>query len=164
MRASLAYAAMLTGSLLAADAGAQRTTGTVAAGERVRVHIASALVQSPFGSRDERLLGIIQAIAPDTLYLQLPNVIGPAAISRRSIRRVEISVGSSHRGNALRGGIIGAAIFGLRLRAANEDSTARRFQRSWQAATVGVAVGFGLGAWMGAKFTSEQWQAVRLPY
>jgi hypothetical protein len=164
MRASLPYAIALTGSLLSARAGAQPTPSTVAVGMRVRVSIASEILQSPFASRDERLLGTIHAISPDTLYLQLPNVIGVAAIPRRSIRRVEIGVGPSHRGNAVRAGILGASFFGLRLWAVNEDSTTRRFGHSWQAAAVGSAVGFGLGAWLGSKYKTERWRAARLPF
>ncbi|MFN2566438.1 MAG: hypothetical protein ABR499_15690 [Gemmatimonadaceae bacterium] len=98
-------------------AGAQFTTPrdaavdtTVETGARIRVSVASPFRQSPFSSRVERLRGVVRVISSDTLYVDLPNVVGAVAIPRASIRRVEISLGPSRRASALQAGTIGAVI------------------------------------------------------
>lgn len=165
--ASAAAVACLLGPL---NGGAQFTTlraaavdTTVEKGARIRVSVASAFRQSAFGSRVERLRGTVRAISPDTLYVELPNVVGAVAIPRASIRRVEISLGPSRRGRALQAGTICAVIFGLRMWVAHEDPRSRRFGEAWQAVAIGGAIGFSAGAWFGSRWPYERWRAARLP-
>jgi hypothetical protein len=152
-----------------ADVGAQftvprdRAVDSVQPGARVRVSVASTFRQSVFSRRVERLRGTVRAVSPDTVYVELPNVAGAVAIPRASIRRVEISLGSSRRAGALQAGTIGAVILGLRMWVAHEDPRSRRFPEAWQAVAVGGAIGFGAGAWLGSRWPRERWRVARLP-
>lgn len=136
---------------------------TVRTGARIRVSVGSTFRQSVFGSRVERLHGTVRAFSPETLYVELPNVPGAVGIPRVSIRRVEISLGLSHRARALQWGTIGAVIFGSQMWAAHQDPERRRFREAWQALAVGGAIGFGAGAWLGSGRPAERWRVARLP-
>jgi hypothetical protein len=146
--------------LSSAHAGAQAIM--VDAGTQIRVSVVSAFRQSPFRPRAERLRGLIRSISRDTLYIELPNALGRTAIPRARIRRVEISVGRSSRASAVKAGIIGAVILGSRMWVAAHDPENHTFSEPWQAATVGGAIGFAAGAWLGARHPQERWRAVRL--
>jgi hypothetical protein len=131
-------------------------------GARIRVTIAGVFRQSPFGSRTERLEGIVRSISADTLSLALSPAIAPIAIPRSSVRAVEISLGPSARGHAFLGGAIGGTFFGLRMYVVNQEPETRRFASNWQAGVVGGALGFALGAWIGSRIPNERWRTVRL--
>jgi len=134
-----------------------------AAGSRVRVSIPGVTRRWPFGDGSDNLEGSVSSISVDTLYLVLSRAMSPIAIPRSSIRRVEISLGPSPRGHAVLGGIVGAAILGLRMYVVDQEPNTQRFPAHWQAGAVGGALGFAVGAWIGARVPNERWRVVRLP-
>jgi hypothetical protein len=165
----IAFSAAAVCLFATAPLGAQLITQRFAAvdpavetGARIRVSVVSAYRQSPFDSRTERLRGTLRAFTAETLYLELPNVMGSLAIPRASIRELEMSLGTSRWRRALKAGSIGAVIFGLRMWVAHEDPKSHQFHEDWQAAAVGGALGFGAGAWYGSRWPAERWRIARL--
>jgi hypothetical protein len=162
---SAAVVSLLAPAQLAAQLITQRFPSVEPAidrGARVRVSIESAYRQSPFDSRTERLRGTLRAFTAETLYLELPNVMGPLAIPRASIRELEMSLGTSRWPRALKAGSIGALLFGLRMWVAHEDPKSHQFHEDWQAAAVGGVLGFSAGAWYGSRWPAERWRIARL--
>ena len=157
-------AAVIAGLIGPIGAGAQqRPPAPVDTAARVRITLASSFRQSPFTTRAQRIQGTLRAIAPDTLYLELPNVTGTLAIPRAQVRGVERSLGVSRCASALKIGTLGAVIFGARTLIAHQDPESRRFDEPWQAVAVGAGVGFGVGAYIGSRLPRERWREVRLP-
>jgi hypothetical protein len=153
----------------ATSAGAQFSAAYVVpapvdSGARVRVSVASGVRQTwPFAARVHRFQATVRAISADTLYVEVPNTVGRVAVSRASIRWLEVSLGRPSRlARAIEVGVVGAVIFGARMRAAHEDPTTRRFDAAWKAVAVGAAMGFGAGAYFGARQPSERWAMARL--
>lgn len=153
----------------ATSAGAQFSAAYVVpapvdTGARVRVSVASDVRQTwPFAARVHRFQATVRAISADTLYVEVPNTVGRVAVPRASIRWLEVSLGRPSRlARAIEVGIIGAVIFGARTRAAHEDPATRRFDAAWKAVAVGAAMGFGAGAYFGARQPSERWAVARL--
>jgi hypothetical protein len=136
---------------------------TVDSGTRIGVSVASTFRQSPFGAPVDRLEGTVRTISHDTLYMNLPNVVGAVAIPRASIREVEISLGPSRREGALRGGAVGALFMGLSMWVQHQNPEKRVYREAWQAVAIGGAMGFGMGAWVGSRLPYERWRAIRLP-
>lgn len=160
-RASL-LAAMISCASGCMPLGAQQAA-VLDSGTRVRVTIPGPWRRWPFGAGTEQLEGTVRSISPDTLSLLLSPLMGPVAIPRSSIRGVEISLGPSRRGHAILGGVIGAAIFGLRMYVVNQEPKTHHFAAHWQAAAVGGVLGFAGGAWIGGRVREERWREVRLP-
>jgi hypothetical protein len=133
-------------------------------GARVRVSVASDVRQTwPLAARVHRFQATVRAISADTLYVDVPNTVGRVAVPRASIRWLEVSRGRTSRAaRAIEVGVVGAVIFGARLRAVHEDPETRRFDRAWKAVAVGAAMGFAAGAYFGARLPSERWAPARL--
>jgi hypothetical protein len=134
-------------------------------GARVRVSVASDFRQMwPLAERVHQLRGMLRAVSADSLYLELPNVIGRVAVPRESIRRLEVSRGQPSRWlRAIEWGTIGAMILGARVVAAHQDPETRQYNSAWTAFAVGASMGFAAGAYFGARgHRSEQWTPARL--
>lgn len=166
---SLRLALVLSGLVSATGAGAQFTASYVVpapvdSGARIRVSVASDVRQTwPFAARVHRFQATVQAISPDTLYVEVPNAVGRVAVPRASIRWLEVSLGKPSRlARAIELGIMGAVIVGARARAAHEDPETRRYDTAWKAFAVGAALGFGAGVYFGARQPSERWAVARL--
>lgn len=154
-----ALAALLIGlpSLLGAQWPSELTVGA-----RVRAHLPEAQYQ-PDARRGHLLRGRIAALADDTLYLAITDSVGPLALPRPLIQRLDLSRGVPSRGvSALREGvtlgIVGAAtglvVFSL-LDAPNDADAG-------EVALIYAGINFGVGAILGALFPRERWGRVRL--
>ena len=148
------------------NAGAQPRAPTVYMvdiGARVRVDVTDRFAQSPFSPFAQRVQGTVRAIAPDTLYLDLPNTVGTIAIPRIMIQAVATSLGKdSRRASALETGTIAAVIFALVLSSEPVQSE-RRFGSHWYAAAVGAGTGFGAGVLLATLRPYERWRSAWLP-
>jgi hypothetical protein len=145
----------------APSVGAQLPTDI--AGSRVRVVLADSLRQQ-WAPSTQWLRGTVTGVAPDRLYLRLPNTEASVPIRRDAIRRLDRSLGVPNRPeSALRGAVAGAfwgAIFLGLVRAADEPwGSSRAF---WDEVGEGAAVGAGIGFVMGTIFPTERWRRVRL--
>jgi hypothetical protein len=130
----------------------------VTPGIRVQVRLPEA--QHQVGPRGQLLRGRVTGLAQDTLYLAVTDSVGPLAIPRSFVQRLEISRGAPSRGvSALLGGLIGGA-FGaatfylVTVISPNGGDTG-------DAALMGGAIGLGLGGLSGALWPQERWKRVR---
>jgi hypothetical protein len=132
----------------------------VTPGARVQARLPEAQLQIE-GPRGHLIRGRVTALTADTLYLAVTDSLGPLAIPRPMIMRLDLSRGVPSRGeSALRrgvGGAVGGALVGLLVAAFDDDVD------SGEGALVGASIGLGLGAISGALFPRERWKRARSP-
>ncbi|MBA2460123.1 MAG: hypothetical protein H0V43_14365 [Gemmatimonadales bacterium] len=81
----------------------------IAPGARVRARVPEVQYQRE-GTRGHFLRGRVTALSPDTLYLAIADSLGPLAVPRRLIERLDYSRGvPSLVSSALREGLVSAA-------------------------------------------------------
>jgi hypothetical protein len=158
-RITPALAALLIGlpSLLGAQWPSELTVGA-----RVQARLPEAQYQ-PDARRGHLLRGRIAALADDTLYLAVTDSVGPLALPRPLIQRLELSRGVPSRGvSALREGVtmglVGAATGLIAFSLLDEPNDAD----AGDVALVYGGISFGVGAILGALFPKERWGRVRL--
>lgn len=157
----------LVASLLNATASmaqfGRRAPSLIGVGDRVRVEIRADSSRPPYATADHRIRGTVRAIAPDTLYLDLPSTIGTLPIPRGAIQGVAMSAGTpSPVANALdfgSGGALLGALFLPRFIARPDHS----FGSSARAAVVSGGIGFGVGAVIGLFVRYEHWRVAWIP-
>lgn len=132
----------------------------VAAGARVQVRLPEAEFQPK--ARGQLLRGRVVRLAQDSLYLAVTDSVGPLAIPRSLIERLEYSRGVPSRPTSaliqgLRTGVAYALVVGL----VNElyDDSDLSFG---EAALLGGGIGVAIGAVVGAIRPEERWRRVRL--
>jgi hypothetical protein len=155
---------LVTPILLLAGLGFSETTAqwpaTVESGARARVRLPEVQYQETV-RRGHLLRGRVIALTPDTLYLAITDSVGPLAIPRPLIQRLDLSRGVPSRGaNALRQGLISGALNALVLVLINEVGTSE--WDTGEAALIGGGIGFATGAIFGAIFPRERWKSVRI--
>jgi hypothetical protein len=136
----------------------------VKVGSRVRLWLPESQRQAQGPPRRQLLRGTIAGVGADTLRLSIPGAVGTVAVPRQSIRRLEISRGTSRAASAVEraiGGAIGGAITWALMNDPNR-SGGPHYRTDWRAAGVGAAWGGGIGAVIGLAFPSEHWRRVRL--
>jgi hypothetical protein len=136
--------------------------GTVAPGTRVRVRLPEVQFQETT-RRGHLLRGRVTTLSPDTLYLAVTDSVGPLAVPRSLIEKLDLSRGVPSRGaSALRQGLISAALSALTLVLINEAWSGTSDWDTGEAALIGAGVGFASGAIVGAIFPRERWKSVRV--
>jgi hypothetical protein len=160
-------AVVLSGLFDSVNAHAQfwtRGPSLIGVGMRVRVGVIEGPQRSsPFARPTQRLQGIVHAIAPETLYLDLSNAANTVAIPREAIRGVQMSTGRPSRlASAMDMGSGGALLFGLFLPSLVPHPE-RRFGPAWRPAAASVGIGFGVGAIVGALRPYEFWRVAWIP-
>lgn len=115
------------------------------------------------GPRGQLIRGRIAALAPDTLYLAVTDSLGPLAIPRALVQRLQISKGVPSRGvSALqRGVLLGASSALLALVAFGIDDEPDGTDSGTAALVLG-GVGVVVGSVLGALYPRERWKRVRL--
>jgi hypothetical protein len=130
----------------------------VTPGTRVQVRLPEA--QHQVGPRGQLLRGRVTGLAQDTLYLAVADSVGPLAIPRSFVQRLEISRGAPSRGvSALLGGLLGGAFGAATFYLVTVISP--NGGDSGDAALMGGAIGLGLGGLSGALWPQERWKRVR---
>ena len=131
-------------------------------GTRVQARLPEAQLQ--VGARRGHLLrGQVAGLATDTLYLAVTDSLGPVAIPRNLIERLDYSRGVPSRAtSALTRGLRAGAVTALFLVLWNELDDASDRTSTGTAALVGGAVGFATGALVGGLYPQERWRRVRL--
>ena len=115
------------------------------------------------GHRGLLLRGRVTALAPDTLYLAVGDSLGPLAVPRALIERIEYSRGvPSRTSSALRRGLIGAVGVAVLFALSNEWRDDSDRIGTGTAALVGAGFGLTLGGVLGALYPRERWARVRL--
>lgn len=145
-------------------AGAQLrgTPRLIEVGDRVRIGIRQDTSRSTLEIAQE-VRGMVQAIAPETLYLELAGPIGTVPIPRAAIRGVAVSTGTPSRAaSALEAGSAGALLGGLFLPSFIPHAE-HRFGSSDRATAASVGIGFGVSALIGALFRYEHWRVAWIP-
>jgi hypothetical protein len=154
--------ALLTSATGAVADVAAQWPDAVTPGTRVQVRLPESQYQID-GTRGHLVRGRITALAPDTVYLAVTDSVGPLAIPRALLQRLEISKGVPSRGlSAVKRGVLGGAIaavtaliwFGLDDEPDGTDSG--------DAALVAGGFGLVLGSVFGALYPRERWKRVRL--
>ena len=141
----------------------------VAPGARVRVRLPEVQYQETT-PRGHLLRGRVTALTPDTLYLAITDSVGPLALPRPLIQRLDLSRGVPSRGaSALRQGVITGALLALTSVLLNEadENPADAGEAAYYiddnlGYLVGVGIGFATGAILGAIFPRERWKKVRI--
>ena len=147
---------------LAAAAGSSLSAqwpSEVAPGARVQVRLPE--LQYQIGNQRGQLIrGRVAHLANDTLYLAVSDSLGPLAVPRSYIQRLEISHGVPSRGvSALKHGLISGVSLGLTLGLLAEiDSGGDDFE---DGALMGGAVGLAVGGILGALRPLERWKRVK---
>ena len=137
----------------------------ITVGARVRAWLPEPHPQSEGPRRRQLLRGSVESVTADTLLMTIPGAVGTVAISRATLRRLEVSQGPS-RGLTAAERAIGGAIGGAITWAFMNDprrSGGPSYRTDWRAAGVGAAWGGGIGALTGILFPHEHWKRVRLP-
>ncbi len=132
------------------------------AGARVQARLPE--VQYQMSSRRGHLLrGRVTALASDTLYLAVTDSVGPLAIPRSLVQRLELSRGVPSRGmSALRQGVISGAVGALSGLVAFSLIDESGGTDAGEAALLYGGVSFVAGAIVGALFPQERWKRLRL--
>ena len=131
-------------------------------GARVQARLPEAQFQ-PSARRGHLLRGRVAGLATDTLYLAVTDSVGPLAIPRHLIERLERSRGvPSRASSALLRGLQAGAAMALVLVLWNELEEGSDRTSTGTAALVGGGVGFATGALVGALRPQERWRRVRL--
>jgi len=134
----------------------------IAPGTRVRARLPEAQYQAD-GRRGHLLRGRVTALTADTLYLAVTDSVGPLAVPRRLIERLDYSRGvPSRASSAVTRGLLLGAGSALLLVLLNESEDASERASTGTAALVGAGLGFTTGAVYGALYPRERWKAVRL--
>ena len=162
--AKLLTSCMILGVLLFASAPPHANAQwppEVFPGARLQVRLPEAEFQA--GARRGHLVrGRVVRLSPDSIYLAVTDSLGPLAIPRSLIQRLDRSRGVPSRTSSalLRGARDGAAIALLTvlLNELHEESDLT----TGEAALLGGGVGFALGAVVGALRPEERWRRVRL--
>jgi hypothetical protein len=154
---------LLALSLLAASSAASaQFPSEVQPGTRIRVWIPEAARQDQTPEHRQLLRGSVESIDGSILRLGIPGTSGSLAISRASIRRLDVSRGVS-RGASMFERAAGGAIGGAITYALMNDPRRRggpHYKRDWRAAGVGAEWGAAVGAVIGFVLPHEGWRRV----
>lgn len=170
MQTSLGTGAVLLATLVAGGSAAHAQPGVplggaVPAGARVRVVLPDSRRQAPLLPRQQAVIGTVAAVVGDTLVLAVPGTAGGLRVDRADLRALAVSRGVPGRPeSALRQGVstgVALALAFLFLHT-GDDAGYRPFRSAGEAAALGGAAGFGIGAVFGAVSPSERWRNVRL--
>jgi hypothetical protein len=134
----------------------------IAPGVRVRARLPEAQYQAD-DRRGHLLRGRVTALTPDTLYLAVTDSLGPLAVPRHLIERLDYSRGVPSRAvSGLTRGLLLGAAFALSMVLLNETDEGSGRVSAGTAALVGAGFGFTTGAFYGALYPRERWKSVRL--
>jgi hypothetical protein len=115
------------------------------------------------GVRGHLIRGRVTALSGDTLYLAVTDSLGPLAIPRSLIQRLDVSRGVPSRGlSALQRGVLSGALGALTgLLVFGIDDEPDGIEAG-EAALVYGGVSFALGSVLGAVFPHERWKRLQL--
>jgi hypothetical protein len=131
-------------------------------GARVQVRLPEIQYQFDW-VRGQPIRGRVASLASDTLYLAVGDSLGPLAVPRRLIQRLEYSKGVPSRfASATKRGLLSAALFASVAAFINEHQDAPREHSTGDVALVWGGVGLAIGATLGAIFPIERWKKVKL--
>ena len=163
-RSALLAIASLLGLGASPSALLAQFPAAVGVGARVRVWIPEPYRQDAGPARRQLLRGTVAAVTPDTLRLSIPGTVGTVAIPRATVRRLQLSRGTSRLGSAIERAVGAAAGGAISWALLNDPrrTGGPNYRTDWRAAGVGAAWGAGFGAVAGLLFPHEQWRGVRL--
>jgi hypothetical protein len=149
------------GTLAAAHRLEAQWPAEIVPGARVQARLPEMQYQKG-NQRGHLLRGRVSGLSADTLYLAITDSVGPLAVPRHLIQRLDYSRGVPSRlSSALTRGLVGGAVLAATLALLNEvqedPSTS-----TGDVALIGAAIGFGTGAILGAIFPTERWKSVKL--
>jgi hypothetical protein len=134
----------------------------VTPGARVQVRLPEIQYQFDW-VRGQPIRGRVASLASDTLYLAVGDSLGPLAVPRRLIQRLEYSKGVPSRvASATKRGLLSAAGFALVAALVNEAGDEPHKNSTGDVALVWGGLGLVTGAVLGAIFPIERWKKVRL--
>ena len=149
------------GTLAAAQSLEAQWPARIVPGARVRARLPEMQYQQG-NQRGHLLRGRVSRLSADTLYLAITDSVGPLAIPRHLIQRLDYSRGVPSRlSSALTRGLVSGAVLAGVLALWNELEEDPGTSTG-DAALIGAAVGFGTGAIAGAIFPIERWKSVKL--
>jgi hypothetical protein len=138
---------------------------SVQSGTRVRVWIPESRLQDQGPWRRQQLRGTVAVVTPDTLHLSIPGTVGTLAVSRYTVRRLDISRGRPSRvASAFERAAGGAVVGAISVALQNDPRNAEwpNYSRDWRAAEEGAKWGAAFGAVVGLILPTERWRRVRL--
>ena len=161
MRHVVIAVAMLTAS--SAAAGAQFDS-RVQSGVRVRAWLPEPHQQDHGPWRRQLLRATVSDVSADTIRLIVPGTLGSVAVARASIRRLDVSRGTSRVASAFERAIAFAitGAIGSALENDPDSNEWPHYNRDWRAAEEGAKWGAALGAVVGFVLPTERWRKVRL--
>jgi predicted outer membrane lipoprotein len=147
---------------IALQAAGAQWPAHVTPGARVQVRLPEIQYQFDW-VRGQPIRGRVASLASDTLYLAVGDSLGPLAVPRRLIQRLEYSKGVPSRlASATKRGLLSAAAFALVAAFINEHEDEPHDHSTGDVALVWGGLGLVTGAVLGAIFPIERWKKVRL--
>ena len=161
MRRHLTAIALLA---LGASTAAAQFPSRVQLGVRVRVWLHESQPQENNPWRRQLIRGTVSGTDNATLRLTIPGTEGPLAIPAGSIRRLDVSRGTSRVASAFERAIGGAIVGAIGAALENDPGSTEwpAYSRDWRAAEEGAKWGAAFGAVVGFVFPTERWRRVRL--
>jgi hypothetical protein len=144
--------------------GAAQFPQPVQAGVRVRIWLPEAQQQENGPWRRQLLRATVSDVGNDTLRLEVAGTAGSLTLARATIRRLDISRGTSRVASAFERAF-GFAVVGAIGTALRNDPYGKKwpnYKRDWRAAGEGAKWGAAFGAVLGFALPTERWQRVRL--
>ena len=153
--------AILGATLLPGCAAGQSWPTQLKPGTRIYVTVPGGTQVAP-KAHTSTVIGKVDHLTVDSLYLRTVDSLGPLAIPRRLMHGLAVSHGFTSRGNsALRRGLIYGAVGIPYFALFNELNQDRRYSTK-TAAIAGGAVGIVVGVIHGLVRPSERWEAIKL--
>jgi hypothetical protein len=103
-------------------------------------------------------------VTNDTLRLTVPGTQGTLFVPRSSLRRLDVSLGTSRAASAFERAAAFAIAGAIWAAVENDPNSTEwpHYSRTWRAAGEGAKWGAAIGAVVGFVFPTERWRRVRL--
>ena len=147
-----------------ASSAAAQFPAQVQSGVRVRVWLPEQQQQANNPWRRQLMRGTVTGVENGALHLTIPGAEGTLTLPASSIRRLDVSRGTSRVVSAIERAI-GFAIAGAISAALENDPGSTEwpaYRSTWRAAGEGAKWGAVAGVVVGSVFPTERWRRVRL--
>ena len=133
-------------------------------GVRVRAWLPEPRQQDSGPWRRQLLRATVSEVSTDTIRLVVPGTSGSVAVARTTLRRLDVSRGTSRPASAFERAFAFAVTAAISTALENDPGSNEwpHYSSNWRAAGEGAKWGAALGAVIGFVFPTERWRRVRL--
>jgi hypothetical protein len=133
-------------------------------GVRVRAWLPEPRQQDSGPWRRQLLRATVSEVSTDTIRLVVPGTSGSVAVARTTLRRLDVSRGTSRPASAFERAFAFAVTAAISTALENDPGSNEwpHYSSNWRAAGEGAKWGAALGAVIGFVLPTERWRKVRL--